>query len=176
MFGKLFKRRSEDISAAELYTKCLKQARLPAFYGPGKVADSYDGRIDLLTLHMTIVMTVGRKHGQEGAMLNQAMYDIMIQDFEIAMRGEGIADTGISRRIKPMVGLFLERTKLYTAALESGEGLQEALGEHLLAGKGDSAFLDNLTAYIAQSHADAHADGIDALKSGHITFAPFTSV
>lgn len=172
MFGKLFKRRSEDISAATLYTTSLKQAREPAFYGQGRVADSYDGRIDLLTLHMTLIMAAARKFGAQGEQLNQAMYDVMIQDFEIAMREEGIADTGISRRIKPMVSLFLERTKAYTGALLGEADLQSVLQETLLA-DADSGFTDNVATYAKDAFAQINALDFTALKSGQVAFAAF---
>lgn len=172
MFGKLFKRRGEDIAAATLYTKCLKQARLPGFYGEGKVADTYDGRIDLLTLHMTLIMAAARKFGKDGTQLNQAMYDIMVQDFNIAMREEGIADTGISRRIKPMISLFLVRTKAYTDALLGEADLETVLKETLL-DEADSDFTAAVTAYAKETFAQIQTLDLPVLNSGQVSFAPF---
>ncbi len=172
MFGKLFKRRGEDIAAAGLYTECLKQSRLPAFYGAGKVDDSYNGRIDLLTLHMTVIMAAAQKFGDEGRQLNQALYDVMVQDFNIAMREEGLADTGISRRIKPMISLFFERTKAYTQALHGEASLTETIKSNLLP-DGDDDFTRALSDYIAQSYAGVDAMELPALKSRQVSFAPF---
>ena len=39
-----------------IYQKILGQSRNVDFYGEGRFADSYDGRLDSLTLHMAIVM------------------------------------------------------------------------------------------------------------------------
>ena len=173
MFGKLFKRRGEDIAAAGLYTQCLKQSRLPVFYGAGKVDDSYNGRIDLLTLHMTVIMAAAQKFGAEGRQLNQALYDVMVQDFNIAMREEGLADTGISRRIKPMISLFFERTKAYTQALHGETALGPVIKNNLLQESANAAFASALTDYIAASYKAADGLTFEALKSGHIAFAPF---
>ena len=173
MFGKLFKRRGEDIAAAGLYTQCLKQSRLRVFYGGGKVDDSYSGRIDLLTLHMTVIMAAAQKFGAEGRQLNQALYDVMVQDFNIAMREEGLADTGIARRIKPMVSLFLERNKTYTESLLSGEALEPVLAKTILADEADVAFTAALAQYVKSSYEAVKTLDIKALKTGQITFAPF---
>ncbi len=174
MFGKLFKRRGEDISAAKLYSACLAQSRTPAFYGPGKVTDNYDGRIDLLTLHLTAIMAAARQFGDEGAQLNQALYDVMIQDFNIAMREEGLADTGIARRIKPMVMLFLGRTKAYTEAFLGEADIGAVLKETLLPEDVGVGFSDSIAAYAAQSYETIKALDFDVLKSGQVSFAPFT--
>lgn len=171
MFKRLFKRRDEDVSAATLYTACLKQSRQPAFYGKGRVEDSYDGRIDLLTLHMTLIMTACRKFGAEGEQLNQALYDVMVQDFNIAMREEGIADTGIARRIKPMVSLFLDRTKTYTEALLSGETLKPVFSNTVLKESRDSKFADVLAAYAKQNFKRIDALEFEVVKSGKVTFS-----
>lgn len=172
MFGKLFKRRDEDVAAASLYTLCLKQSRLPVFYGAGKVPDSYDGRIDLLTLHMTTIMAAARKFDAKGTQLNQALYDIMVQDFNIAMREEGLADTGISRRIKPMISMFLERTRDYTGALLGEADMAEALRARLLE-DGEAAFVSDLAGYAKDAYADIAALDFDALKAGQFSFPDF---
>ena len=173
MFKRLFKRREEDISAAKLYTHCLKQARKPALFGSGRVDDSYEGRIDLLTLHLTLVITAERKFEVKGITLNQALYDVMIQDFNIAMRGEGLADTGIARRIKPMVSLYLERTKTYTRALLSGDGIKSVIETDLLAGEGDEHFADRIALYVQKNYAAIDACSFEQLSSGSIRFTEF---
>ena len=88
------------------------------FYGYEKANDNYDGRIDILTLHISIVLKSLRRYDVNGKLLSQALFDVMRDDFEIAMREEGLSDTGIKRRIKPMMQLFYTRVKLYVGALE----------------------------------------------------------
>lgn len=171
MFKRLFKRRDEDVSAAQLYTACLKQSRQPEFFGQGRVVDSYDGRIDLLTLHMTLIMAACRKFGAEGEQLNQALYDVMIEDFNIALREEGLADTGIARRIKPMVSLFLDRTKSYTEALLSGEALAPVFSKAILNESDDSNFTDLLSTYTLQNFKRIDAMEFEAIQSGKVTFS-----
>ena len=101
-FSKLLGRKDAAIEdAGRIYSALMRQARQAAFYGKGKAPYNYDGRIDVLTLHIAVVLEVLSKHGQQGERLSQAIFDVMRDDFEIAMREEGLSDTGIKRRIKP---------------------------------------------------------------------------
>jgi cytochrome b pre-mRNA-processing protein 3 len=173
MFG-LFKRRIEDVSAANLYSACLSQSRLPEFYREIGVADSYDGRVDLLTLHLTLIMKAARKFGAQGEQLSQALYDVMVEDFNIAMREEGLSDTGIKRRIKPMLALFYGRAKAYTAALENGDDLQALMLETLLVDaqspKGAAVMAD----YISRADQLIDAMSEKQLQAGEIKFPPLS--
>jgi len=110
IFSKLLGRKDPAIEdASRIYSKLMSQSRHPDFYGEGKAPDNYDGRIDVLTLHISAVLETLMKHGQQGERLSQAIFDVMRDDFEVAMREEGLSDTGIKRRIKPMMQLFYTR-------------------------------------------------------------------
>jgi len=111
----------ERRDARRIYFRLLEQARTPAFFGPDRFADDYDGRIDMIALHMTIMMERLRTEGEDGKLLNQAIFDEMKDDFEVALREEGISDTGVKRRIKPMIGHFYDRLKHYTDAIHASE-------------------------------------------------------
>lgn len=174
----LFKRRSEDLSAAELYTACLKQSRRAEFYAPQSdgylgVPDDYDGRVSWLTVHLTLVMHRLRDFGDAGLTLNQALYDIMVEDFNIALREEGLADTGIARRIKPMVALFLTLTKDYTEVFADNAPLTPLVSRTLISGENRQAVTDRFAAYIQESKAKIATLDFDTLTSSQVTFAEF---
>jgi len=158
MFAKIrsnFKRRkSLQDDAHRIYYAALTQSRLPVFYGEHRVNDDYDGRIDLLTLHLSAVYHALSLHGEQGKLLSQALFDIMKDDFEIAMREQGLSDTGISRRIKPMVRLFYDRLKRYFQAFENDNAkteLEAAIGEGLLNGK-TGEFRESIADYVLDYH------------------------
>ncbi|WP_418152922.1 ubiquinol-cytochrome C chaperone family protein [Litorimonas sp. RW-G-Af-16] len=118
LFAKLFGgKTSVNKDAERLYNALMKQSRLPQFYGKDQVPDNFDGRIDVLTFHIAPVLKALNGHGENGHLLGQALFDQMKDDFEIALREEGISDTGVKKRIKPMISLFYARVKVYTEAL-----------------------------------------------------------
>jgi len=151
LLARIFGREDVAISdAGRVYRKLMRQARRAEFYGEGRVPDTYNGRIDFLTLHIAVVLKALSKHGEQGERLSQALYDVMRDDFEIALREEGMSDTGVKRRIKPIMRLFFTRVKTYVEALNS-EMPATALGETFrteLLTDSEPGFLAHIVNYI----------------------------
>lgn len=166
--------------ARRIYAKLMAQSRTPEFYGEGWFADSYDGRIDVLTLHIAAILSNLNRYGENGERLGQALFDEMKDDFEIALREEALSDASVKKRIQPMISLFYDRVKKYAEALNQ-ENPQSALdivfSETLNAGAntpefdGDSdvSFKTDISAYL-QSF-DIH---LAELSLGQIALTEFT--
>lgn len=139
----------ERRDARKIYLRLMEQARNPDFFGAGRIADDFDGRIDMIALHLTLMMERLRSEGEDGKLLNQALFDEMKDDFEVALREEGISDTGVKRRIKPMIGHFYDRLKTYTDALKTDDA-QTKLAESFVIGDSTdmvSPFAEKLSVY-----------------------------
>lgn len=123
-FSRIFSKSDPAIAdATRIYNHLMLQSRQPEFYAADRVPDNYDGRIDLLTLHIAPVMHRLQSLGEQGGYLSQALYDVMRDDFEVALREEGLSDTGVKKRIKPIMNLFFTQVKAYVQALEKRESL-----------------------------------------------------
>ena len=132
LFDKLMGRDlPERRDARKIYFRLLEQSRQPALFGKGRFTDDFDGRIDVIALHMAVTMERLQSEGEDGQLLKQALFDEMKDDFEIAIREEGISDTGVKKRIKPMISHFYDRLKAYTDALHA-EAPQKALADAIL--------------------------------------------
>ena len=121
--------RAEIKDAKRIYKKVMIQSRKTEFYGENLCADTTDGRMEILCLHLSTVMFVLRNHGENGAKLSQAIYDVMIDDFDIALREEGLSDTGVARRIKPLAKMFFTRAKQYADAFDEANANKNALSD-----------------------------------------------
>lgn len=135
IFGK---ERPEFKDAERVYAACLERSRAPGFFGEGKMPDTYEGRIDCLTLHMAPILRRLNMTDENGKKLSQSIFDAMVDDFDIALRGEGLTDTGVSRRIKPMVAHFYARLKAYNQGMES-DNPEDELKRALQAGPASDA-------------------------------------
>jgi len=113
--------------ARRIYTQLMAQSRRAQFFGQERFADSYDGRIDVLTLHIAAILSNLNRFGQNGERLGQALFDEMKDDFEIALREEALSDASVKKRIQPMISLFYDRVKKYAEALHE-EDQRAALG------------------------------------------------
>ena len=170
-FSKLLGRNDSAMEdAGRIYSKLMSQARQTNFYGAGKAPDNYDGRIDVLTLHIAVMLETLSSHGEQGERLSQAIFDVMRDDFEIAMREEGLSDTGIKRRIKPMMQLFYTRVKSYVEALKSDDVLDQLnrVFETGLLKEEQNGFSKSLSSYAIELSMN-----LDSLTLGQIALGDF---
>ncbi len=118
IFSRFFGKDTARTDATRIYHAAMVQSRRPEFYESPNVADNYDGRIDMLSLHLAVIIRALNTHGEQGKRLAQALYEVMRDDWDIALREEGLSDTGVMKRIKPMIALFYTRIKHYTESVE----------------------------------------------------------
>jgi len=155
--SKLFRRKdaaAED--ARRIYTALMAQSRKPAFYGEVRFADDYDGRIDVLTLHIAAILSNLNRFGENGERLGQALFDEMKDDFEIALREEALSDASVKKRIQPMISLFYDRVKKYAEALnqdDSKESIYATFTETLNLGETESSKHDAAESFVGQISA-----------------------
>lgn len=133
VFGLIRRKRSSGI--ASLYDALMQTSRRQVFYTELGVADSIEGRLEMLMLH--VGLAVHRLSldpaGRETA---RRLSEIFIDDMERSMREIGYDDSGLKRRLKKVVGAFYGRTEATAAALASDrpEALAEALVRNVYAG------------------------------------------
>lgn len=168
MFSRLRRKPRPQIRDAQgLYAKLMQQSRQPVFYGENQMPDSYEGRIDILTAHMSVVMYALRNHGENGEKLSQALFDVMVDDFDSALRGEGLTDSGVKRRIKPIVELFYARLKAFTEGLNV-QDVKTALHTGQL-GQADEDVVSKFSGYILDFNKT-----LSTLSLGNIALCNFS--
>ncbi len=156
MFGLLFKQNDEIKTAAhDLYECALMSTRNEIFYSKYKVPDTFDGRFDLLLLHIFLILH--RSMGQKNySKLAQALFDTTFRDMDQTLREMGIGDMGVPKHTKRMMKAFNGRMHSYQMALnpQSIEKLKiEGLSKTTL----KEALRRNLYGTIQDEHLDANA-------------------
>jgi cytochrome b pre-mRNA-processing protein 3 len=168
MLSKLFGRRRWEDQSYALYTAIVVQARRTEFYQDCAVADSVDGRFDLLTLHAYLVL---RRLGRDAAELGQALFDLMFADLDQNLREMGVTDMGMAPKVKKMVKAFYGRVAAYDASLEDGAALADALRRNLYRGNDPGAAVLAAMVRYVQTQADTlAAQSLDDLKEGRVRF------
>lgn len=143
MFGSLFQKKdgaqkSGRGLAKELYACALNNTREQVFYTKYGVPDTFDGRFDLLLVHLFIILhyTVGKGEYEE---LSQALFDVTFKDMDQTLREMGIGDMGIPKHMKRMMKAFNGRMHSYQAAIAP-----ESLNDHEIEGLKISSLEDAL--------------------------------
>ncbi|HKB96886.1 MAG TPA: ubiquinol-cytochrome C chaperone family protein [Rhizomicrobium sp.] len=128
MLNLLRKSAARKREAVRLYDALVSRAREPVFFTAFGVADSIDGRFDLLAFHAWLVLA--ELGGRPAA---QGLTDLLFTGFDEAMREQGAGDMGIGRKLKAMADAFYGRMAAYDTARDESE-LAAALAKNLWRG------------------------------------------
>ena len=93
----------------------VAQARLPCFYRDYAVADTVNGRFDLIVLHLALVLD---RLAQDPALqsLGQGIFDRFCQDMDHNLREMGVGDLKVPKQMRHMGEAFYGRSQAYRAA------------------------------------------------------------
>jgi cytochrome b pre-mRNA-processing protein 3 len=160
--------------ARELYAGVVAQARRPEFYLAIGVPDSLDGRFDLVVLHAFLTMRRLKAAGRDGRHLSQLLFDVLMADMDASLREMGVADIGVAKRVRAMVGAFYGRVAAYDSALAQDEAaLEEALRRNLYGTVNPTAAqLGAMAAYVRRQDAALAKGRTSELLAGRAGFAP----
>ena len=161
-------RGSDTISA--LYGMIVAQARLPCFYRDYAVADTVNGRFELIVLHLALVLD---RLAQDPTLreLGQGVFDRFCQDMDHNLREMGIGDLAVPKEMKRMGEAYYGRAQAYQAALAAGDS--RALVETIVRnidGVSLPAAAPRLAAYMREAVRDLKAQGGASLAAGGLHF------
>jgi cytochrome b pre-mRNA-processing protein 3 len=172
MVMSLFQRR-RDPNIAALYGAIVAQARQPAFYNGYGVADTVDGRFDMLVLHLALVIRRLRARASDRHDLAQALFDSFCTDMDRNLREMGVGDLAVPKRMRAMGEAFYGRAAAYDQALAATDdtALIAALCRNVFAGSAaGEAHGGRLAAYVRRANAALAAQDIAALLNGDTRF------
>jgi len=167
MLKMLGKSKSHTARVQNLHQALVNRAREPVFFTRFNVADTIDGRFDLLVLHAFLLLDRLREAGQGG--LAQGLIDTIFLGFDEGLRDLGTGDMGMGRRIKAMADAFYGRMQAYGASNDVA-AMSDALRRNLYRGaESREAQSEALAHYVfaARDHL-ARAD----VGAGMVDFGP----
>lgn len=159
LFGRRRAASETQVTAEKLHDDLVAVIRQPVFYLRYGVPDTFEGRFDLLVLHVGLVLQRLQGGGPEHEAIAQHLVDTMFSRFDIALRELGVSDVGVPKRMKRLAEAFKGRTAAYHAALQAHdeEALSVAIGRNIL---NDPAAGHDLAHYASQVKRVLHASEI----------------
>lgn len=164
MFG--FFKKQTDPRVLALYDRAVRAARTPTFYQNFGVADTLDGRFDMVVLHISPLIDGLR--GEDGALTEegQALFDTFVRDMEQNLRTLGASDTTFPKKMKKIGQAFYGRFNAYRSALADEAALATAIARNVLddEARGESEEARALARYLAAAYAGARETGTKVLE------------
>ncbi len=169
----LFKKTPQEDAATSLYRAAMDQSRLPGFYADWGVPDTFEGRFEMVTLHVFLLMRMIKESEdidpETNKIMGQKLFDAMFLNLDDTLREMGVGDLSVSKKIRKMAEAFYGRVGVYEAAfakLEQGssqaeDGLNMAVQKNVYGIK--SAFDDR------KDNDRTDKGALDIKHSGHLT-------
>ncbi|WP_373502245.1 ubiquinol-cytochrome C chaperone family protein [Aestuariivirga sp.] len=146
----------------------MAAARHPVLYARWGVADTLDGRFDMITLH-TFLALDRLKGVEEG--FRQDLVDELFLDMDRSLREMGVGDISVGKKVRKMAEVFYGRIAAYDQALEGPEGaLDAAIARNVFpegaAGDGPG----RLAEYVMQQRGHLASQDTSGIARGTIRF------
>src|ERR1041385_1088071 len=114
---RLFRPRPAREAGRALYARVVDQARRPDFYARLGAPDTVEGRFELYSLHVLILLERLRGGGEEAAEVSQSLFDTYLSALDHALRELGVGDLSVGRKMRKLGEAFYGRGKSYGAAV-----------------------------------------------------------
>ena len=154
MFFKRLSRPNPAQTAAEaLYAGAVEQARRPALYTEMLVPDTREGRFEIYSLHIILLLDRLKGQGARAEEVSQLLVDRFTRGLDDAFRELGVGDLAVAKRMKKLAEAFFGRARacdqafdalpdrrtlnalLARTLFEGQDGPAERLGDYLLSAR-----------------------------------------
>tara|TARA_R110000787_G_scaffold65159_7_gene146763 strand:+ start:2634 stop:3185 length:552 start_codon:yes stop_codon:yes gene_type:complete len=120
--GWLARRRARKAAAGQAYDGLMKAALAPDFYLAGDVADTFEGRAQMVALHAALVIRrINAVGGTESAKLAAALNERVLDGFDAAYREQGVGDSSIARKMRKLAEAHYGLGKAISTALDEAD-------------------------------------------------------
>lgn len=166
---RLFRPRPAKAAGGELYLKAAAQARQPALYLAMRTPDTREGRFELYTLHVVLVIQRLKGQGEQAAETSQGVFDAYVQGLDDAFRELGVGDLSVGKKVKKLGQAFYGRLRAYDtafAALPCRKELEAVIARTI----GEDADTAALADYVLTARDHLAAQPLDQLLTGDVTW------
>jgi cytochrome b pre-mRNA-processing protein 3 len=159
--------RAKRGETAALYAALVARARQPHWYLDGAVADTVDGRFDMIAAVLAIVM-LRLESDPAGVAAATHLSEAFVDDMDPQLREIGIGDLLVGKHVGRMMGMLGGRLGAYRDGLAAGD-LKPALVRNLYRGEDpDSVALAHVEHALLALRAGLDGVAIDRLIAGDL--------
>jgi len=170
LLDRLFRPRPALAAGRALYVRCVEQSRAPALYAELGAPDTVEGRFEIYSLHVVLLLDRLRAQGEAAAEVSQGLFDTYVKSLDHALREMGVGDLSVGRKMRKLGEAFYGRCKSYEAAFQAlpDEGPLQALVIRTVYAEADAAPAPRLVAYVLAQRAALAGQALDRLLAGEV--------
>jgi cytochrome b pre-mRNA-processing protein 3 len=134
LLKKLFGQPDDRAAMRPLYESIIAQARQPDWYQAGAVADTIDGRFDMMNAVLALVLIRMEALGEPAQDPSVRLTEMFVEDMDGQLRELGIGDIVVGKHIGKMMSALGGRLGAYRVALAGDAPLAPVLERNLYRG------------------------------------------
>lgn len=167
VLGRLFKAREKR--EKRLYEAIVAAARHVRFYENMSVADSIDGRFEMIVLHLFLVLNRLKGEGVED--LRQKLTDEFFNDMDRSLRELGVSDVAVGKKVRKIAESYFGRVTAYDKALSAHPKiLEEAISRNIYPDGAPEESIKAMTDYFGEAVKHLGAISLDQILMGELRF------
>ncbi len=168
----IWRRRSPQVATIDgLYGTIVAQARLPVFYTDYNVADTVEGRFEMLVLHQALT---ARRVARESDLrpIGAALFNRFCRDLDHNLREMGISDLGVPKKMQGFAAAYFGRARAYDQALSTGHAAEceTAIARNVFGEQAPGAGARRLAHYMWQAAGALDGYAALSLSRGELRF------
>jgi len=170
--ARLFSPRPAVLAGQRLYDSAAAQARTSDFYAAMGAPDTVEGRFEVYTLHVALVLRRLKGQGPQAAETAQGCFDAYVKSLDHALREMGVGDLSVGKKMRKLGEAFYGRIKNYDeafAALPDKAPLAAMIGRTVLMGETE-ADPARWVGYATAAMAALDAQPLETLVQGEVTW------
>ena len=173
MLTRLFKPRPALVAGRELYNRVVPQARRTELYLTLGALDTAEGRFELYTLHVYLLLERLKGQGPQAAETAQVLFDTYASALDNALREMGVGDMSVGRRMRKLGEAFYGRVNSYEKALAAlpDQGPLNALLARTVFEGVEGADTAPLAAYLLKQRETLAAQPVSDLLDGVVAWS-----
>jgi cytochrome b pre-mRNA-processing protein 3 len=170
---RLFRPKPAKIAGQKLYAGLVAQARQPDFYGRLAAPDTVEGRFELYTLHVVLLLDRLKRQGAAAGVVAQALFDTYVSALDDALREMGVGDLSVGKKMRKLGEAFYGRVKSYDAALAAlpDEAQLAELLIRTVYAEAAGAAPEALVAYVLRQRQALADQPLEAILAGEVEWS-----
>ena len=173
MLKRLFRPHPTREVGRALYASVVEQSRSPALYQALGAPDTVEGRFEVYSLHVILVLDrLGSATEDRAKDVSQALFDTYVKALDHALREMGVGDMSVGKKMRKLGEAFFGRVKSSQAAfagLPDAGPLRDFLTRTVYAGD-EAAPAAEMADYVAAQRAHLANLPLDDLLEGRVAW------
>ena len=173
LLDRLFRPRPALSAGRALYARAVEQSREPGLYAELGAPDTVEGRFELYSLHVVLLLDRLRGEGGPAVEVSQALFDTYVSSLDHALREMGVGDLAVGRKMRKLGEAFYGRGKSYEAAFEAlpDQAPLRALLVRTVYADADPAAAPRFAAYLLAQREALAVQAAEQLLAGEVVWA-----